>query len=237
MHVRRIATLTLLACTALLAGTAHAQWSGSAALTSSYRLRGIDLSEGGPSVQGGVAYDAADGWYAGGFAARTHVDGATGAQLLVYGGRAQRLADGFAWDAGISASHATRGGYGSYQELYAGLSRSGAAGSAGLRVAWSPRYRPGDARIVYLQLEASRALGRDLDAFLRGGILTTLSGTPPPERSDWRAGISARFGSARVQLAYEHTQRRGFDYGGSHDYAHASRGTPHAFIASIGTAF
>lgn len=205
------ALISLLCAAALQPATAFAQWSGSVAAASEYRYRGIDLSEGKPSVQAGAAYDAG-GWYAGGFAAGTRLNGRRGAQVLAYAGHAQRLANGLAWDAGINVVRGRRTVYGNYNELYAGVSRGGTDGSMSGRLSWSPRYGTGDARTLYGEIDAGTALGETFDAFLHVGTLRTLSGPRPPQRSDLRAGIAARLGAFGVQLAYARNNHRAYAY-------------------------
>ncbi|WP_338763366.1 TorF family putative porin [Massilia sp. METH4] len=188
--------------------TAYAQWSGSVAALSEYRYRGNALSEGKPSVQAGVAYDAG-GWYAGGFAAGTRWYGRRGAQWLLYAGRAGRLANGMSWDAGISTVRTTNGAYGGYNEVYTGLWRGGAAGSMSARLSWSPRYAGGDARTLYAELDAGTAVSDRIDAFFHAGLLHALSGPRVPQRADVRVGLSARVGEFGVQVAYDRNNHRG----------------------------
>ncbi len=59
---------TVSLCLALLSGNVAAQLSGTVSLLSNYRFRGISLSADEPAAQLGLAYDDAQGWYAGGFA-------------------------------------------------------------------------------------------------------------------------------------------------------------------------
>ncbi|GGX89347.1 TorF family putative porin [Pseudoduganella dura] len=210
--------------------TAFAQWSGSITAASEYRYRGTDFSDGKPSLQAGVAYDAGSGWYAGGFGASTRLADRGGTQLLAYGGYARRLANGLAWDAGISTVQVTQDEYGSYQELYAGLSRGGANGGVSARMSWSPRYAGGEARTLYCELDASTALSGKVDAFFHAGTLRTLSGPRPPQRADLRAGVAARFGAFGLQVAYVRNNHRPA-------YRYAPAPSPHAVIVSVSQGF
>lgn len=230
MHPYRVPALILVTvATALCSSAALAQWSGSVNAMSEYRYRGAAFSEGKPSVQAGVAYDGDGGWYVGGFGARTRLAGRYGTHLVAYGGYARRLQDGLAWDAGISTSSFTRAEFGSYRELYAGLSSTGARGGMSARLSWSPRYYGDDTRTLYAEFDASTPLGERFDLFVHAGTLRTLSGPRPPQRSDVRAGVSARFGNVSAQLAYERGSRVAYRYGPD--------ATSHALIASVGYGF
>lgn len=230
------AGLAALLCGALLhPAVAFAQWSGSLTAMSEYRYRGTDFSEGKPSVQAGVAYDG-DGWYAGGFAAGTRAYGRRGAQLLAYAGHARRLASGMAWDAGISTVRTTNGGYGNYHELYAGVARGGAAGSASARVSWSPRYAGGDARTLYGEVDAGTAVTERVDAFFHAGLLRTLSGPRAPQRADVRAGLSARLGTFGAQVAYVRNNHRA-GYTGPYAGYYGPPPPRHAVILSVSRGF
>lgn len=244
----RLPALTLLCAAALHPAAALAQWSGSVSAVSEYRYRGTALSDGKPSLQAGVAYDAGAGWYAGGFAAATRLAGRGGAQLLAYGGRAGRLANGMSWDAGLSAVRLTRDGhgngrdygqdYGNYEELYAGLSRGGAGGGVTARASWSPRYGASEARTLYCEVDAGIALLDEVDAFVHAGTLRALSGRRPPQRADLRIGLSARFGAFGVQLAWlRDNHRPAYFQSSAGAYGYARQPSPQAVIVSVSRGF
>src|SRR5690349_12947644 len=89
--------LTLSSCAAL------AQVSGSVALLSDYRFRGVSLSNGKPVAQAGVAYDAPQRWYAGGLVSAVLAGcfpDCGGLQGVVYAGYAARQSNGLAFDVG-----------------------------------------------------------------------------------------------------------------------------------------
>jgi uncharacterized protein (TIGR02001 family) len=237
---RRCHSLTLFCAVALQPAIACAQWSGSVTAVSEYRYRGTSFSDGKPSVQAGLAYDAGGGWYAGGFGASTRLAGRGGAQLLAYGGRAGRLANGMSWDAGISTVRVTRDvvGYGRYEELYAGLSRGGADGGVTARASWSPRYAGGEARTLYCEVDASTALFGRVDAFLHAGTLRTLSGPRPPQRTDLRVGLSARFGAFGLQVAYlRDNHRPAYTSSYATPYPYGPQPSPHAVVVSVSRGF
>jgi uncharacterized protein (TIGR02001 family) len=217
--------------------TAFAQWSGSVAAMSEYRFRGSDLSDGKPSVQAGLAFDAQGGWYAGAFGAYTRLAGRGGAQTVAYAGHARQLANGLAVDAGVSVARATQDAYGDYRELYAGVSRAGASGGLSARVSWSPRYRyaGSEARTLYGEIDASTALSDRFDAFIHAGTLRTLSGPRPPQRSDLRAGISMRAGAFGLQLAYLRNNHRAAYYPST--YGYGPEPSRHAVVVSVSRGF
>src|SRR5690348_2212837 len=67
-ETRRVQRLAFAFCAWLCAPLAFAGVSGSVALTSDYRFRGITLSDGLPALQLDVDWSAPQGWYAGAFA-------------------------------------------------------------------------------------------------------------------------------------------------------------------------
>jgi uncharacterized protein (TIGR02001 family) len=224
------ALIALLGVAALYPAAAFAQWSGSVSAVSEYRYRGVDLSDGKASLQAGAAYDASGGWYAGGFAASTRLAGRGGTQLVAYGGFARRLPGGLAWDVGVSTVRVTQDEYGAYQELYAGLSRGSADGGISARLSWSPRYAGGETRTLYCELDASTALAGRLDVFVHAGTLRTLSGPRLAQRSDLRAGVSARFGATGLQVAYLRNKHRA-------SYRYGPQPSPHAVSISVSRVF
>lgn len=216
---------------------AFAQWSGSVTAVSEYRYRGMDFSDGKPSVQGGVAYDGSGGWYAGAFGAMTRLNGRRGAQVVAYGGRARRLDNGLAWDAGFSAVHGTQQGYGDYQELYAGLSHAGTDGGMSARLSWSPRYYGSEARTLYGEIDASTALAAGIDVFIHIGTLHTLSGPRQPQRADLRTGLSGRIGAFGVQVAWVRNNHRAAPYRSADPYGYDARPSRQALVVSVSRGF
>lgn len=144
----------------LCAFEACAQVSGSFALVSDYRFRGVSLSDGRPAAQLGVAYDHADGWYAGAFASSVRFGPRAGpdAQVLSYFGYARRLRSGLSWDLGAGyAAFTGRFDY-DYPEFHVGL----ASERLGARISYAPRYFGEDAAVVYAQVDGAHELSERL---------------------------------------------------------------------------
>ena len=118
------------------AATAHAQVSGSVGALSDYRYRGYSLSDGDPAVQASIAYDAANGAYAGLFASSVRDATGDGAQFIPYLGYAKRDAQGRSWDVGVRWSHYTRDDAFDYAEVHVGVALRRVA----LRVHYAPDY-------------------------------------------------------------------------------------------------
>lgn len=188
----------LVALGALASGHAHAQLSASAALTSEYSARGVSLSRGRPAPQLRIDYDAPSGWYAGALVSRVELPGEQpGAQLIAYGGYAQRLASGLTLEAGALDASFQQGQEYRYHEFYAGMTRDG----LGARVYFSPSYY-GGARTVYAEANASRLLRERLTLLGHLGLLHVLGGGG--ETRNWldaRVALGLDLGAWNVQFA------------------------------------
>src|SRR5262245_10723648 len=116
-------------CVVLLLALADcaAQVSGSVALVSDYRYRGVSLSDRRPALQAGAAYDHSSGLYAGAFASTVHVSGADSSlSAQFYGGYAHLFDQRISLDLGVAQylypESPTRGPY-DYTEVYGGVAR------------------------------------------------------------------------------------------------------------------
>ncbi|AWG45950.1 MULTISPECIES: TorF family putative porin [unclassified Massilia] len=193
--VRAVACLCL-ACTA---APAAAQTSGSLALVSEYTVRGISLSAGHPALQLRIDHDLENGWYAGGFASPATLGERDQTQLIVYGGRAGRLASGLGWDAGISRSAFLRDHRYDYTEFHAGL----ALDRASARLFLSPAYYGGE-RTAYLDLNAFQPLDEQLRLTFHAGLLHGLGGyAESHNRADLRIGLASTIGDCTVQVGLQ----------------------------------
>jgi uncharacterized protein (TIGR02001 family) len=139
---------------ALVASAAQAQWSGSAAVMSDYRYRGLSLTNDEPAAQLGVVYDDPRDWYAGALATTAlarcgHECG--GVQVDSYAGYASRLPSGATLDAGGNFRFSTGSQAYSFAELYLGLNYFDTTA----RVNFSPRYFGQDTRSAYVELAQS----------------------------------------------------------------------------------
>lgn len=197
-------------CACLFVYEAHAQVSGNVALVSDYRFRGVSLSDRGPAMQASLAYDGADGWYAGAFASSLRFGRAqrTRAQLLAYAGYAWRLRDGLDAEAGISYSVFFGGASGyDYPELYVGLSAARLSG----RLYYAPRYFREDTAVVYAELNFAQPLSEHvrllahLGRLQRGRSEETDYGLER-HRLDARLGLGTTLHDFDLQLAWVHSE-------------------------------
>jgi hypothetical protein len=81
-----------------------------------------------------------------------------------------------------------------------------------------------------LRIDASTALAGRVDAFIHAGTLRTLSGPRLPQRSDLRAGVSARFGAMGLQVAYVRNNHRAA-------YQYGPQPSAHAVLVSVSQGF
>ena len=216
---RKAGWLLGLAC-ALGAPAALAQLSGSLAVLSDYRFRGRSLSDNKATAQLTLNYDRDDGWYAGAMAARAKLEDSPSAQLVAYGGYAQRLPGGMGWEAGATQTVFTGASAANYFEAYAGL--SGEQVSA--RLYYSPRYFGSSTRTVYAEANGFLRLGATLRLVGHAGLLRALGGegvgTVSGQRYDYRLGLAAQLGDIDLQLArVTGIARRYPAYGGYPAYA------------------
>ena len=113
----------------MLSGTALAQLSGNAAVTSDYRFRGISQTQNALAVQGGIDYAAASGLYVGNWNSSISSQlypGAAGMESDIYAGFKTEILKGVTLDVGTMnyfyprASTATGGKFDT-NEVYAGV--------------------------------------------------------------------------------------------------------------------
>lgn len=197
-------------CAWLFACDARAQVSGSIALVSDYRFRGVSLSDRGPAVQASLAYDRSDGWYAGAFASSLRFGRArrTCAQLLTYAGYAWRLRDGLSADVGVdySAFFGGASGY-DYPELYVGLTTDRLSG----RLHYAPRYFREDTPVIYAELNLAQPLSDRIRLLahvggLRRGTSEETDRGLERYRLDARLGLGAALHDFDLQLAWIHSE-------------------------------
>jgi uncharacterized protein (TIGR02001 family) len=172
-------------------------------MSSEYSSRGVSLSDGRITPQVSVAYDTAQGWYAGAFAAtrltlteRAGV-GPDVTQLIAYGGYAHRLASGLSWEAGASSTGFQHASEYNYREIYAGLASDRISG----RVYLAPAYYGHGGRAVYAELNGVYPLTEHLKLVAHFGALHLQAATAH-DRIDLRLAISYDRGDCNVQLAW-----------------------------------
>jgi uncharacterized protein (TIGR02001 family) len=194
----------------LAAHAAQGQASASVSLASEYSVRGVSLSDGRPAPQLSVAYDAAQGWYAGVFAApglalggRSGVNSGV-TQLVAYGGYARRLASGLSWEAGASSTGFQHASEYDYRELYIGMASDRVSG----RVYFSPAYYGYGGRAAYGELNGFYPLREHLKLVAHIGALHPQAAAAR-DRIDLRLAIGYDSGDCNVQLAWLAGNRRG----------------------------
>ena len=195
-HFRFTLAGLLLLCSA---ETARCQTSANLTLVSAYTARGVALDPH-PALQLRVEHDLDSGWYAGGFASPTRLDGRRQDQLIAYGGRAQRLTSTLTWDAGVSRSTFLRGAEFSYSEFYAGLT----LGRSSARLFYSPAYY-GEGRTVYLDLSTAYPLGERVSLALHAGLMHPVGPYRDEARDagDVRISLATTVGEVRLQAGWQ----------------------------------
>lgn len=212
--LRQAITLSAL----LFMTTAHAQVSGSVALVSDYRFRGISLSDERPAAQLGVAYDGRGAWYAGALVSVVRPSQQARAQWLTYLGMTRPLRADLDWEAGVEyASIVGDSGY-AYPEVYLGLGSE----HYSARVYYARNYFGQGPPALYAALDRSWRLSEHLRLLGHVGLLRR-NGNADTEsnhyRADARVGLAATWRDYHLQLFW--TIVRGSDepypFGYRHD--------------------
>lgn len=207
----RLATRIAVAAASLLgAGGVQAQVSGSVSLASEYSARGVSLSNGGAAAQLSLSYDAAQGWYAGAFAAPglTQAGRSGVTKLVLYGGYAHRLPSGLSWEAGASSTSFSHQSVYNYREVFLGLASDRLAG----RLYLAPSYYGYGGRAAYAELNGFYPLRERIKLIAHAGVLHGLSGLAAKarDRVDLRLAIGVDTGPFNVQLAWLGTSGIGY---------------------------
>jgi uncharacterized protein (TIGR02001 family) len=225
------AHLALLAFGMLGAPAARAQASGSASLTSELSVRGVSLSAGRAAPQLSWAYDGEQGWYAGAVAASQLRLGEhdNAAQLIAYGGYAQRLASGLSWEAGMSSTAFRHASEYDYREAYLGLASDRISG----RLYFAPAYYGYGGKVGYAEVNGFHPLRERLKLMLHIGLLHRFQAPPSGARqhADLRLALGYDAGACNVQLAM---------LGGSSlgpDAARGGKRSPRALALSVSYSF
>ncbi|MFC0204268.1 TorF family putative porin [Novosphingobium soli] len=156
LSVRGAFAAALLVGTTLAAAPAFAQdaeppaeftVTGSAALTTDYRFRGVSQSEGDPAIQGGITVSHASGFYIATWASSIDLGDTYGhSEVDLFGGWTGEVSSGLTADVGLLYYAYPNGHVGDAEffEPYASL--TGQAGPAkikvGLNYAWSQKALP-----------------------------------------------------------------------------------------------
>lgn len=193
-----------LACCALLLATqACARVSGSVALFTDYRFRGVTLSDELPVAQLNLDGSWPDGWYAGAFASNVRLAPRYHAALqgLGYAGYARRIDENLSWEAGAAYAHFSGDREYDYPEIYVGLS----AAVLQARLHYARSYFGQGPPVVYAELDGARALSDRWRLLGHLGVLRRNGATAYPAaryRYDARAGLAARLGAFDLQLTW-----------------------------------
>jgi uncharacterized protein (TIGR02001 family) len=209
-------------CALLVAPLASAGVSGSVALTSDYRFRGITLSDGIPAFQLDVDWSTPQGWYAGAFAsgARLAPDYKAGLQWIGYAGYARRIDGRWNWDLGMDYAGFTREHEYDYPEIHFGLICT----PVQLRLHYARHYFGQGPAVWYAEANGMQELGERWRMFGHVGVLH-YQGAPidhvSREHYDVRAGVGARFGAFDLQWAWVGSAGGAFyAFGYPESYAH-----------------
>jgi uncharacterized protein (TIGR02001 family) len=234
--IRGVFAASLLACSALAAAPAYAQdetsppseitVTGSVALTTDYRFRGVSLSGGDPAIQGGITVSHKSGFYVGAWSSSLadgdsvdlNGDGKFGTvygeqELDLFGGWTGEVTPGLTLDAGLLMYDYPSGheGKGNYFEPYASI--AGTMGPAKVKVgvayAWDQKslgskdnlyvYGNVDIGVPHTPLTVSGHLG------YTDGVLAPpfLAGTSDDSGFDYSIGASATlFGPLSLSVSY-----------------------------------
>lgn len=197
--------VAVLACCA--AGAAHAQFAGRISLASDDRFRGHSLSDQRPTASLELNYDAPRGLYLGGAATAvaTAHDGLQPLGAQVYAGYVKSLADGRAFDLGLTHANYTdyySGGRSTgYTEAFVGLTGQHFA----TRLYYSPSYFGGGAQTVYGEAEAIARPAPAWRLTAHVGLLQRVGGASGGWRDpqyDWRLALARTVHGLDVQLAW-----------------------------------
>jgi uncharacterized protein (TIGR02001 family) len=180
-----------------------------AAVASDDRFRGRSVSQGRPTADLDISYDAQNGAYLGLAAAAVAAqhDGLRPLRVQAYAGYAVRLPAGPSLDFGVSHTNYTEyyngGGQGAgYTELYAGVITRRFA----THLYYSPNYFGSHDATLYGEVDTTvnPAAGWRLSA--HAGLLTLLNGPRPAElkstQYDWRLGVARTLRRFEVELSW-----------------------------------
>lgn len=199
---------------ALLSSAALAQASGSVALLSDYRYRGVSLSQGKPAAQLTGAYDDPAGWFAGGALSAVLARcfrACGGVQGVAYAGYAARQPSGLAFEAGADYRFGAATRDYRFAEAFVGTSYR----DTSARLFYAPRYFGQDVQAVYAELNQAFPIGHGIRLLAHVGVLHTGSpayGVPSTTRADVLLGGALELGSVELQLTWQHAEEQPATY-------------------------
>ena len=195
---------------ACLGPPARAEVAAALAADSDYRLRGLSLSDGRPSLSASLSYDHPSGLYAGltGIAVDTRRSGVRPLGYAAYLGYARRLDSGLSWEVGVAnrrvSVYRDHHRAADYTEIYGGLTR----GDVSARLYFSPEYLGEGGRTLYAELDGAYHPAPRWRLFGHAGVLTVLRSPHDyagRARYDLRLGAAREFGHGEVRAAWTTT--------------------------------
>lgn len=212
----RCPALPWVAVALLSATVARAEVSGSIAILSDDRYRGVSLTDGRPAVQASIAYDHPAGPYAGALLSNVHIgNGIIGPRALLYAGYVHSLAGDLVWDIGVATHRLpvpdTPPRY-DYTEWYAGIGNA----STSVRAFRSFDYYGLGAHTWYVEVNRSRRIGGRYALSAHIGYRVTDQPIPGPygsyygvngSRFDYKAAVGVDVFDLLLELSLVGTNR------------------------------
>jgi uncharacterized protein (TIGR02001 family) len=181
---------------------AQAQFGASVAADSDYRVRGVTLTDGGPTLRATLNYDAPGGWYIGAMATRVELaPGDRYEQVMPYAGIVVPFGEQRRVEFGATISHFTGDAGYDYAEAYAGL----LADRWSARLYCSPNYFGRHLATAYAELNGHAVLAPHVRLFAHVGVLSPLgraAGDANKARFDLRVGTGLSVGDLDLQIAW-----------------------------------
>jgi uncharacterized protein (TIGR02001 family) len=212
-------------------GSACAQLSGSVAVDSDYRIRGVSFSNSKPTLRAALNYDAANGAYLGASVARVEsIYRERYVQATPYAGYALPVAPQRSLEFGLTYSHFAGDSGDDYAEAYVGL----LAERWSARVFYAPDYFGRQVRTLYAEFNVHTVMNPVARLFAHAGLLASVGGNAASRasrtRTDLRLGAGFALGDVDLQLAWSGATR-----GGPEQTVY--RGRRCAFVASASLSF
>ena len=204
---------TTLFLLSLLTAPVRADVGATLSVQTDARERGLSYSGNKPDAQFGVAWDGANGWYAGASLTHASFGDRSGAALHTYGGRVFGLRPGLDGEAGLLVHRFENVSSYDFTEAYAALLGE----RWNLRFYASPDFYGIGQRSLYSELNLHWPLSRAVAAIGHVGLMRGWGGQAgayaDPQgrvRVDWRAGLSSQLGEgSELQLAWVAVSRGG----------------------------
>jgi uncharacterized protein (TIGR02001 family) len=194
---------------------AAAQVSGSVSAVSNYRYRGVSLSHNDPAAQAALAYDDAQGWFAGALASTVRIGNPTANEVqgVFFAGYAYTMPFGATVESGIVYSGFTGPTSYAYPEVMLGATYD----RVNVRMHYSANYYGGGADAFYGELNTAHRLFEHVQAVAHVGALWTSAGDVYGNRLDTvydaRVGVVFDFQRFTVQMSWTGISQAKAGYG------------------------